>query len=237
MNELVKNWQAVALSLYPDMFPGPLGHSLAGTALKDGRWQLDTYDIRAFATDKYHTVDDAPFGGGAGMVMRPDVIDAALTQAKADNPGLPLVYLTPRGRPLTQNRVRSLAAGPGLMVLCGRFEGVDQRVLDAHNAEEISAGDFVLSGGEPAALILFDACIRLLPGVIGKEESHLLESFEQGLLEHPHYTRPQVWADRAVPDVLTSGHHSRIEAWRLEMAEQITRDRRPDLWAAYAASK
>jgi tRNA (guanine37-N1)-methyltransferase len=231
-------WQAVALSIYPEMFPGPLGMSLAGTALKDGAWSLTTVDIRDYATDKHNTVDDAPFGGGPGMVMRPDVVDAAITSAKSETKGdLPFIYLTPRGRPLSQDRVRELAAGPGAMVLCGRFEGVDERVLDAHGVEEISVGDFVLSGGETAALVLFDACIRLLPGVMGSADSLSEESFERGLLEYPHYTRPQNWSTRDVPEVLLSGHHANIEAWRLEQAEAVTRERRPDLWELYTLGK
>ncbi|MBF0356390.1 MAG: tRNA (guanosine(37)-N1)-methyltransferase TrmD [Alphaproteobacteria bacterium] len=212
------------------MFPGPLGLSLAGRALERGIWALETVDIRAFACDKHRSVDDTPFGGGAGMVMRPDVLDAAITAKRG--PG-PLVYLTPRGWPITQERVKALAAGPGVTVLCGRFEGVDQRVLDAHEALELSLGDFVLSGGEPAALALIDACVRLAPGVMGSEDSLSEESFERGLLEYPHYTRPQVWAGREVPEILVSGHHARIKAWRLAQAEDVTKARRPDLWRAY----
>jgi tRNA (guanine37-N1)-methyltransferase len=221
------------LTIFPEMFPGPLGQSLAGQALEKGVWALETVDIRAFASDKHRTVDDAPFGGGPGMVMRPDVLDAAIAAAKGKDPALPLIYLTPRGRRLDQARVRALAAGPGALVLCGRFEGVDQRVLDAHGAEEISLGDFVLSGGEPAAIALIDACVRIVPGIIGKAESLEEESFERGLLEYPHYTRPQVWQDRVVPEVLVSGHHAKVRAWRLAEAERITRERRPDLWARY----
>ncbi len=223
-------WQAVVLTLFPEMFPGPLGLSLAGRALERGIWALETVDIRAFACDKHRSVDDTPFGGGAGMVMRPDVLDAAITAKRG--PG-PLVYLTPRGWPITQERVKALAAGPGVTVLCGRFEGVDQRVLDAHEALELSLGDFVLSGGEPAAIALIDACVRLAPGVMGSEDSLSEESFERGLLEYPHYTRPQVWAGREVPEILVSGHHARIKAWRLAQAEDVTKARRPDLWRAY----
>ncbi len=231
-------WQAVALSIFPDMFPGPLGMSLAGTALKDGAWSLQVEDIRAHALDKHHSVDDAPFGGGPGLVMRPDVLDTAVLAAKTKTQGeLPFIYLTPRGRPLSQKRVQELAEGPGVMVLCGRFEGVDERVLDEHEAEEISLGDFVLSGGETAALALFDACVRLLPGVMGSPESLSDESFERGLLEYPHYTRPQSWSERDVPEVLLSGHHANIEAWRLEQAEAVTRERRPDLWELYTTNK
>ncbi|WP_316975714.1 tRNA (guanosine(37)-N1)-methyltransferase TrmD [Shumkonia mesophila] len=226
-------WTARVLTIFPEMFPGPLGQSLAGQALEKGIWALETVDIRGFASDKHRTVDDAPFGGGPGMVMRPDVVDAAIAAAKGTDPALPLIFLSPRGRPLDQARVRALAAGPGALVLCGRFEGVDQRVLDAHGAEEISLGDFVLSGGEPAAIALIDACVRIVPGIIGKAESLEEESFERGLLEYPHFTRPQVWQDRAVPEVLVSGHHAKVRAWRLAEAERITRERRPDLWARY----
>jgi tRNA (guanine37-N1)-methyltransferase len=226
-------WTATVLSLFPEMFPGPLGHSLAGRALAEGIWALDSVDIRAFARDKHRSVDDTPFGGGAGMVMRPDVVDAAIA---ASHRGGPLIYLTPRGRLLDQKRVRELAAEPRVTILCGRFEGVDQRVLDARCAEEISLGDFVLSGGEPAALMLMDAVVRLLPGVVGKEESLTEESFEWGLLEYPHYTRPQQWEGRGVPEVLLSGHHEKIRAWRVRQAEDVTRQRRPDLWARHVAA-
>jgi tRNA (guanine37-N1)-methyltransferase len=218
------------LTLFPEMFPGPLGHSLAGRALAEGLWGLETVDIRDFASDKHRSVDDAPFGGGAGMVMRPDVIDAALAARKGAGP---LIYLTPRGRLLDQARVRELAVEPGVTLLCGRFEGVDQRVLDAHEAEEISLGDFVLSGGEPAALMVMDAVVRLLPGVTGNQDSLTDESFEGGLLEYPHYTRPQDWRGRAVPEVLISGHHEKVRAWRQRQAEEITRQRRPDLYDRY----
>ena len=228
-------WTASVLTLFPEMFPGPLGLSLAGKALADGIWALETVDIRAYARDKHASVDDAPFGGGAGMVMRPDVIDAAIRAAhRADRA---LIYLSPRGRVLDQARVRDLAAGPGVTLLAGRYEGVDQRVLDAHAVEEISLGDFVLSGGEPAALALIDACVRLLPGVLGAEASLAEESFERGLLEYPHYTRPQEWAGRSVPEVLVSGHHENIRDWRRRQAEDITRERRPDLWARYSPGK
>lgn len=228
-------WRAVALTLFPDMFPGPLGQSLAGQALEQQLWALETVDIRAFARDKHRTVDDAPFGGGAGMVMRPDVVDQAIGSAMEKSGGAPLIYMTPRGRPLTQDRVRALAEGPGVMVLCGRYEGVDQRVLDAHGAEEISVGDYVLSGGELAAQILIDACVRLIPGVMGSNQSGDEESFEEGLLEYPLYTRPAEWQGREVPEVLLSGHHKNISAWRREQAEAVTKRRRPDLWKAYGA--
>jgi tRNA (guanine37-N1)-methyltransferase len=226
-------WTATVLTLFPEMFPGPLGHSLAGRALEEGVWAVEPVDIRGFARDKHRSVDDSPFGGGAGMVMRPDVVDAAI---RASHHGGPLIYLTPRGRLLDQERVRALAAEERVTILCGRFEGVDQRVLDAHGAEEISLGDFVLSGGEPAALMMMDAVVRLLPGVTGNQESLAEESFEWGLLEYPHYTRPQLWDDRAVPDVLLSGHHEKINAWRKRQAEDVTRQRRPDLWSRYVAS-
>ena len=229
-------WTATVLTIFPEMFPGPLGHSLAGRALASGLWKLVPVDIRAHASDKHRTVDDAPFGGGPGMVMRPDVLDTALGAAIEQAPqGAPLIYLTPRGKLLTQERVRELADGPGVTVLCGRFEGIDQRVIDARQLEEISLGDFVLSGGEPAAMVLIDACVRLLPGVIGEDESLAEESFERGLLEYPHYTRPQSWQGRAVPETLLSGHHENIRAWRKAEAEKITRERRPDLWARYSA--
>lgn len=228
-------WRAVVLTLFPEMFPGPLAHSLAGRGLEKGLWSLETVDIRGFARDKHATVDDTPFGGGAGMVMRPDVVDAAIGAGAAS--GGPLVYLTPRGRPLDQAKVRELAAGSSLTILCGRYEGVDERVLEARAVEEISLGDFVLSGGEAAALCLLDACVRLLPGIVGATESLEEESFERGLLEYPHYTRPQVWQGRAVPDVLTSGHHEKIRAWRHARAESDTKARRPDLWARYAAAR
>ncbi|WP_173983797.1 tRNA (guanosine(37)-N1)-methyltransferase TrmD [Magnetospirillum sp. SS-4] len=221
------------LTLFPEMFPGPLGLSLAGRALEDGIWSIEAVDIRGFATDRHRNVDDSPFGGGAGMVMRPDVLDAAIRGAGAIGP---LVYMTPRGRRLDQALVRDLAEGPGVRVLCGRFEGVDQRVLEAHGALEVSAGDFVLSGGEPAALLMLDAIVRLLPGVVGKQESLAEESFEWGLLEYPHYTRPQTWEGRSVPEVLLSGHHEKIRAWRKRQAEEITRLRRPDLWDRYVAA-
>ncbi len=226
-------WTADVLTLFPEMFPGPLGHSLAGRALADGIWALNTVDIRGFATDKHRTVDDTPFGGGASMVLRPDVVAAALDSVSASEG--PKIFLTPRGRLLDQATARRLAAAPSITLLCGRFEGVDHRVIEARQMEEISIGDFILSGGEPAAITLIDACVRLLPGVIGNTESLTEESFEQGLLEYPHYTRPQSWCGRAVPEVLLSGHHEKIRAWRLAQAEQVTRDRRPDLWDRYVA--
>jgi tRNA (guanine37-N1)-methyltransferase len=226
-------WTASVITLFPEMFPGPLGHSLAGRALQEGRWRLEPIALRDFATDRHRTVDDVPFGGGAGMVMRPDVVARAIDAARASGPERPAVYLTPRGRSLTQRRVEALAEGPGIVILCGRFEGVDQRVVEARGLEELSLGDIVLSGGEPAALALIDACVRLLPGVVGAPASLSEESFAGDLLEYPHYTRPQVWEGRAVPEVLVSGHHARIRAWRKEQAERITRRHRPDLWGRH----
>jgi tRNA (guanine37-N1)-methyltransferase len=227
-------WRASVLTLFPDMFPGPLGLSLAGKALREGRWSVDASDIRSFATDRHRTVDDTPFGGGAGMVMRPDVVDAALAAAIAANPEAPRIYLSPRGRLLDQALVRDLAAGPGVILLCGRYEGVDERVIEARGLSEISAGDVVLSGGEIAALLLLDACVRLLPGVMGAAESAAEESHgPEGLLEYPHYTRPAEWEGRAVPAVLLSGHHAEVAKWRRARAEEITRARRPDLWVRH----
>ncbi|MFT5540071.1 MAG: tRNA (guanine37-N1)-methyltransferase [Alphaproteobacteria bacterium] len=226
-------WTASIATLFPEVFPGPLGCSLAGRALADGLWRLETVNIRDYALDKHRTVDDAPFGGGASMVLKPDVVDAAITAAQVHAPGAPTLYLSPRGRLLDQARVKELASGPGVVILCGRYEGVDERVIEARGLEEVSLGDFVLSGGEPAAMTLLDACVRLLPGVIGNEESLTEESFESGLLEYPLYTRPQEWADRSVPDVLVSGHHELVRTWRQKQMEQITRERRPDLWRRY----
>ena len=220
-------WRATIFTLFPAMFPGPLGQSLAGKALGN-QWALDVRDIRAAALDKHRTVDDTPFGGGVGMVMRADVLDAAIGADDAR----PLLYLSPRGAALTQARVRELAAGPGVRLLCGRYEGVDQRLLDARGAEEVSIGDYVLSGGELPALVLLDACIRLLPGVMGAAASADEESFSAGLLEYPHYTRPAVWQGRDIPEILLSGHHAAIAAWRRQQAEELTRRRRPDLWNA-----
>jgi tRNA (guanine37-N1)-methyltransferase len=224
-------WTAHVLTLFPEMFPGSLGHSIAGKALEQGLWALETVDIRDFAGDKHRTVDDAPFGGGPGMVMRPDVVDRAL--AATDGGDAPVIYLTPRGEPLDQELVQSLAMGSGVVLLCGRFEGIDQRVIDLHEPREVSIGDFVLSGGEPAALALIDACVRLLPSVLGDKRSLEEESFENGLLEYPHYTRPSEWRDITVPDVLLSGHHERIQMWRTEQAKQLTKERRPDMWSRH----
>lgn len=221
---------ATVLTLYPEMFPGPLGVSLAGRAMAEGKWSLSSVQIRDFAIDKHRTVDDTPAGGGAGMVLRADVLAAAIDHARTLNPDAPVVAMTPRGRPITQARVRQLAAGPGVTVLCGRFEGFDERIFAGRDVEEISVGDIVLSGGEPAALMLLDACIRLLPGVMGAPSSGTEESFEDGLLEYPHYTRPAEWEGRAIPEVLRSGDHAKIAAWRKARANDDTRSRRPDLW-------
>jgi tRNA (guanine37-N1)-methyltransferase len=226
-------WRATILTLFPEMFPGPLGGSLAGKALTAGIWAVDTHDIRSAGRGRHRSVDDTPFGGGAGMVMRPDVVDAAIS-AVAD--GRPLLYLTPRGRPWCQADASRLAAGPGAILLCGRYEGVDQRVIEAHSAEEVSIGDYVLSGGELAAMVVLDTCIRLLPGVMGAAESAEDESFSTGLLEYPHYTRPADWQGRTVPGVLLSGDHAAIARWRRDQSEQITRVRRPDLLATTVAS-
>ena len=226
-------WRADILTIFPGMFPGPLGESLAGKALEGGTWSLKTTDIRDFGLGRHRSVDDTPFGGGAGMVMRPDVLDAAIGSVADERP---LIVLSPRGTPLTQKRAQQLSEGPGVILLCGRFEGIDQRVIEARAAEEISIGDYILSGGEIAALVLLDAVIRLLPGVMGQAESAVEESFSTALLEYPQYTRPAVWADRAVPETLTSGNHQAIAAWRREAAIAITRIRRPDLYNQYIAS-
>lgn len=228
-------WRATILTIFPEMFPGPLRSSLAGKALAAGIWSLDAVDIRAHATDKHRSVDDTPAGGGPGMVMRADVIARAFDATTAAGDGRPRLLMTPRGVPLTQRRVEALAAGPGAVILCGRFEGVDERVIEARKLEEVSIGDYVLSGGEIAALVLLDACVRLLPGVMGKEASGVDESFACGLIEHPQYTRPQSWEGRSIPDVLASGNHARIAAWRRSESERLTRERRSDLWSAHLA--
>ncbi|WP_339833532.1 tRNA (guanosine(37)-N1)-methyltransferase TrmD [uncultured Parvibaculum sp.] len=234
---MAEAWSASVLTLFPEMFPGPLGHSLAGKALETGLWRLEAVDIRDFATDRHRSVDDTPSGGGPGMVMRADVVAAAVDVVHPVGDRRPLIYLSPRGRPLTQARVRELAAGPGVALICGRFEGLDQRVIEARAIEEISLGDFVLSGGEPAAIALIDAVVRLLPGVMGKDASGSEESFESGLLEYPHYTRPQIFEGREIPPVLTSGDHQKVRAWRRAEAEKVTRERRPDLWDDFLAKK
>ncbi|HEX4848704.1 MAG TPA: tRNA (guanosine(37)-N1)-methyltransferase TrmD [Novosphingobium sp.] len=228
---------ATVLTLYPEMFPGPLGISLAGRAREEGKWSLDTVQIRDFAIDKHKTVDDTPAGGGAGMVLRVDVLAAAIDHARASHPDCPVIAMTPRGKPLSQARVRELAAGPGVTLLCGRFEGFDERIFEGRGVEEVSVGDIVLSGGEPAAIMLLDACIRLLPGVMGAASSGTEESFEQGLLEYPHYTRPQEWEGRTIPEVLRSGDHAKIAAWRKSQSEIDTRLRRPDLWELHEEAR
>jgi len=226
---------AKVLTLYPEMFPGPLGISLAGRALAEGKWSLDAVQIRDFATDKHRSVDDTPAGGGAGMVMRADVLAAAIDASVPQ--GMPLLAMTPRGAPLTQARVRDIAAGPGVAILCGRFEGMDERLFEARDIEPVSIGDYVLSGGEIGALVLLDACVRLLPGVMGAPSSGDEESFESGLLEYPHYTRPQIWEGRTIPEVLRSGDHAKIAAWRKQQAEIVTRSRRPDLWERHIGAR
>ncbi|WP_426956900.1 tRNA (guanosine(37)-N1)-methyltransferase TrmD [Muricoccus radiodurans] len=223
------SWRATVLTLFPEMFPGPLGGSLAGRGLERGLWSLEARNIRDAATDRHRTVDDTPFGGGAGMVMRPDVVDAAVAAAMPEGDTRPLVFLTPRGTPLRQSLVRDLVAGPGVVLLCGRYEGVDQRVVEARGMIEVSVGDYVLSGGELAAMVLLDSCVRLIPGVMGASESAEEESFSDGLLEYPHYTRPADWRGLRVPEVLLSGHHGQVAAWRRAQAEAVTRARRPDL--------
>jgi tRNA (guanine37-N1)-methyltransferase len=229
-------WRATVLTLFPEMFPGPLGVSLAGKALSSGVWALEARDIRASATDRHRSVDDTPAGGGPGMVLRADVLAAAIDAADiaSDRPRL---LMSPRGRPLTQSRVAELATGPGPLIVCGRFEGVDQRVIEARGLEEVSIGDYVLSGGELAAMALIDACVRLLPGVMGSDESGTDESFSDGLLEYPQYTRPQAFEGHLIPDILTSGDHARVVAWRRAESEALTRARRPDLWAARSGQK
>ncbi|MGA2054279.1 MAG: tRNA (guanosine(37)-N1)-methyltransferase TrmD [Bradyrhizobium sp.] len=228
-------WRATVLTLFPEMFPGPLGISLAGKALALGVWVLETRDIRDSATDRHRSVDDTPAGGGPGMVLRADVLAAAIDAADG-TPDRPRLLMSPRGRPLTQSRVRELAAGPGPLIVCGRFEGVDQRVIEARGLEEVSIGDYVLSGGEIAAMALIDACVRLLPGVMGKAESASEESFSEALLEYPQYTRPQTFEGQPIPEVLTSGDHAKVASWRRAEAEALTRTRRPDLWKTHESA-
>ncbi|WP_208352455.1 tRNA (guanosine(37)-N1)-methyltransferase TrmD [Pseudaestuariivita rosea] len=229
-------WTAKVITLFPEAFPGVLGESLTGKALKDGLWQLETVDLRPFGEGKHRNVDDTPAGGGAGMVMRADVLGRAITHAQRDAHGnWPLIYLSPRGRPLTQAMAQQFSQADGITLLCGRFEGVDQRVIDHFGFQEVSLGDFVLTGGEIAAQALIDATVRLIPRVLGNHASTEEESFSDGLLEHPQYTRPAVWDGRAIPDILQSGHHAKITAWRRAMAERLTKERRPDLWRAYCA--
>ncbi len=238
-DEISGVWSARVLTLFPEMFPGPLGASLLGTALKKGLWNLSATDIRRFATDKHRSVDDTPAGGGAGMVMRPDVVAAAIDDAQrgapADRARWPVIYLSPRGKPFDQAMARRFAACEGVTLLCGRFEGVDERVIESRRIEEVSLGDFVMTGGEIAAFALIDATVRLIPRVLGNADSIEEESFAAGLLEAPHYTKPQLWEGRAIPDVLLSGHHARIAAWRSDQSEKLTKERRPDLWRAHLA--
>jgi tRNA (guanine37-N1)-methyltransferase len=223
-------WRASVLTIFPEMFPGPLGLSLAGKALASGGWSLDVVDIRSFATDKHRTVDDTPAGGGPGMVMKADVLGRAIDAVATD--ARPRLLLSPRGTPLTQARIEALTGDAGVVLVCGRFEGIDERVIAARGLEEVSVGDYVLSGGEIAAMALIDACVRLLPGVMGTAASGAEESFADGLLEYPHYTRPQLWEGRPIPEILVSGDHAKIAAWRRAEAERLTKERRPDLWAA-----
>jgi tRNA (guanine37-N1)-methyltransferase len=227
-------FHATILTLFPDMFPGTLGHSLAGKALKDGIWSYDAHDIRTHTTDKHRTVDDHPAGGGAGMVLKPDILARAIDATLHKGPRL---LMSPRGLPFTQAMARDLAQGEGCMIICGRFEGIDERVIEKRQLQEVSIGDFVLSGGEPAALTLLDAVIRLLPGVMGHDESHAEESFEDGLLEHPHYTKPRTWEGAETPEILGSGDHAAIARWKLEKRQELTKTRRPDLWEKYVKPK
>ena len=224
-------WSATILTLYPEMFPGPLGTSLSGDALTRGIWSLEARNIRDHGLGRHRAVDDTPAGGGPGMVIRADVLASALDAALAPDDARPRLLMSPRGRPLTQARVRQLSAGPGVIIVCGRFEGVDERVIEGRGLEEVSIGDYVLSGGEIAAMVLLDACVRLIPGVMGKTESGSEESFESGLLEYPHYTRPRDWEGHTIPDILLSGDHAKIALWRKEQSQRLTRERRPDLLA------
>jgi len=230
-------WRATVLTIFPEMFPGPLGQSLAGKALASSIWSLEALDIRTHASDRHRTVDDTTAGGGPGMVMKADVLARAVDAASAPGDARPRLLMSPRGVPLTQARVEALAQGPGAVILCGRFEGVDERLIESRCLEELSVGDYVLSGGEVAALALLDACVRLLPGVMGKEASSAEESFAGGLLEYPQYTRPAVFEGRPIPEVLTGGDHAKVKAWRRAEAERLTRERRPDLWASYLARR
>lgn len=226
-------WTADIVTLFPDQFPGVLGASLTGKALKDGLWALRTHDLRPYGIGKHKNVDDTPYGGGAGMVMRADVLAPALEHAIGPTSNRPVIYMSPRGKPLTQARAQTLAQGAGAVILCGRFEGVDQRVIDHFNIEELSIGDYILTGGELAAQVLIDSTVRLIPRVLGNQASIENESFSHGLLEHPQYTKPAVWAGRDVPDILLSGHHAHINDWQRDQAERLTKERRPDLWRAY----
>ncbi|WP_404401042.1 tRNA (guanosine(37)-N1)-methyltransferase TrmD [Pelagibacterium halotolerans] len=231
------SWRASVITLFPDIFPGPLGASVIGRGLATGAWSLDTHFLRDYAHDKHRTVDDTPAGGGAGMVLKPDILAAAIDDVAPEDDPRPKLVMSPRGVPLTQARVRALAQGPGAVIVCGRFEGIDQRVIDARGLEEVSIGDYVLAGGEVAAMVLLEAVARLLPGVLGAQESHEDESFEAGLLEYPQYTRPQVFEGREIPAVLTSGDHGKVEKWRRAQAEALTQARRPDLWSKYKGEK
>jgi len=231
--DLAGVWRADVITLFPDVFPGVLGASLTGKGLKDGKWQLHTHDLRPYGEGKHRNVDDTPAGGGAGMVMRADVLGRAITEVLRHRPPCPIIYMSPRGKPLTQTRTQVLADGPGPVILCGRFEGIDQRVIDHFKIEEVSIGDYVLSGGELAAQVMLDAAVRLIPGVLGNEISTENESFSNGLLEHPHYTRPPVWEDLKIPEVLMSGHHGKVAEWQKQQSEALTQERRPDLWEAF----
>ena len=234
--DLVRAWRAQVITLFPEACPGVLGLSLTGKALREGVWQLDTVPLRDFGETRHRNVDDTPAGGGPGMVLRPDVMGNAIEAARQrQHPGAPLIYLSPRGRPFTQAMARDFARHPGLTMICGRFEGLDQRVIDHYRILEVSLGDFVMTGGEIAAFAMLDACVRLLPGVLGNAESSVEESFSNGLLEHPQYTRPAEWQGLEIPEVLMSGHHGKVAQWRREMSEQLTRARRPDLWQAHQA--
>lgn len=227
------SWRASVITLFPDVFPGPLGASVIGRGLETGAWSLDTHFLRDYAHDRHRTVDDTPAGGGAGMILKPDILAAAIDDVAPEGDPRPKLVMSPRGVPLTQARVHDLAEGPGAVIVCGRFEGIDQRVIEARGLEEVSIGDYVLAGGEVAAMVLVEAVVRLLPGVLGASESHEDESFEAGLLEYPHYTRPQVFEGRDIPPVLTSGDHGKVDMWRKREAEALTKARRPDLWARY----
>ena len=231
--QLNKPWLAHVLTIFPDMFPGPLKFSLAGQALQAKIWELKAVDLRNFSIGQHHSIDDKPYGGGSGMVMRPDVVGDAIESLQKSQPNLPIIYLTPHGDKITQQIVNKFSAGPGIIAICGRFEGIDNRVMEVFPGYELSLGDYVLSGGEPATIALLDACVRLLPGVLGDANSLKEESFNNGLLEYPHFTRPQKWLGREVPEVLVSGHHKKIHSWRLDQARAITKKRRPDLWEHY----